>query len=570
MRPREVQDPTRATARLRLAALAAFALPLFIYSLGWRYLGSGDTAPAELLPISMLTEGNLDFNEFQSSPMIPYWFRLRDGRLVSNYPILPGLINVPVYAVARLGAVNLFERRFRLSMYTAILVASLSTLFVYLTLNRLHGSRRRALGFAFVYAFGTGVWSVASRGLFQHGPALLFLSVGLYLIVRGSPRSVSSAGLCLALAVLARPTNLALAVPLAAFVALRHRSRLPAFLGLAAIPAALHGLYCWRYWGTPFSLGQEVPAGSFSGDPLQGLAGLLVSPSRGLLVFSPIFLFAIPASIAAFRRPADSRGLLTRCLSAGSLLVLAIYSFWSMWWGGHSFGYRLILELALPLVVLIAADWPRIRRSRAATSLFGMALAISIFVQSLGAFVYPSRFNATVDEDPMKLWDLRNSEIVLSVEKLLRYVGHPVTLASEAVGEATSTVGAPQAHWWTRANDDPLISLAVDGPSPGALVRGPVTVFGWAMPTSTDAGEVWISIQPGGRQQLADRFPRPDVAKAVPWTGDASRAGFGARFELESRHLEQFSLFVEVRAANGRVRRLGPVRFLWAPARPAR
>jgi hypothetical protein len=553
----------------RLAPLAAFLLPLIVYGIGLRYLGSGDSAPAELLPISLLTQGTFDLDEFISGPTPPYWAQSRRGHFVSSYPVLPGLVNVPVYAVARLTGRDLFSRRFRLSMYTAMLVASLSVLFVYLTLERLTASRRTALGFALLYGFATELWSVASRALFQHGPALLFLSAGLYLLVRGGPAATAVSGLALALGVAARPTNVALFLPLAAYVGIRDRRRLPSFVGFATIPMVLQALYSWRYWGSPLSLAQPVAAANFAGNPFQGLAGLLVSPSRGLFVFTPVFLFAIPAASAAFRRTLDPRTLLERCLAVGALGILLVHSFWTMWWGGHSFGYRLILELALPLTVLIACDWPRIRARRTVRWLFGAAVAVSVLVQTLGAFVYPSRFNLRVDQEPGTLWDARNSELVLSTEKLLRALGWPVTLGSDtAVGPAAVT-RPPRPRWWTAVDDDPSIPCALDLPQPDTIVRGPLTVLGWAKPSEGDAGEVWVALQHGGPGRRAERFARADVAAAMPRQGSMERAGFVARFDPPA-HLQEVTVLVEVRSAQGRVRRLGPRTLLWGPERPLR
>ena len=44
----------------RLAWLAALVVPLLVFSIRPRYKGSGDTIPAELLPISVLEHGIID------------------------------------------------------------------------------------------------------------------------------------------------------------------------------------------------------------------------------------------------------------------------------------------------------------------------------------------------------------------------------------------------------------------------------------------------------------------------------------------------------------------------------
>ena len=551
---------------VRWAPWIAFLLPLLVYNLGHRYLGSGDCIPAELLPISVLTEGDLDFNEFEASPTPPYYFRWEGARLVSNYPIVPGLLNVPAYAAARLAGLDLMAWRKRLSLYTSSLLTAFSVLFLYDALRRRYGSTSRALGLSLAYAFATNVATIGGHALFQHGPALFFLAGGLALVVAARPWTLGLAGPCLALAVLTRPTNVLLAAPLAFVVIRRHPRRLPGFLVLGAIPVLIHAGYCWRYLGTPWSTGQNVPAGNFTGDAWQGLAGLLVSPSRGLFVFSPFLVFAIPAAVAAFRRSDEDR-LLERGFVIGSVAVLALYARWVLWWGGHSFGYRLITELALPLVVLIAFDWPRIRASRPAVVIFSIALAWSVFVQYLGGWIYPSHFNYRVDQEPSILWNVRDSELALLTEQLFRH-GHGLTsLERNDAGLSPELFAAPGPlrRVPPGARESLSIPLSVDAPRENEVVRGTLTVHGWAQPHSDDPGEVWILIAPGGIERRADRFARLDVARAFPMIGDGYTAGFGARFEPPLPRLRRYTLVVEVRSRDGTLRRSNPVTFLWGP-----
>lgn len=546
----------------RLAWVAAFAVPLLVFSIGSRYVGSGDTVPAELLPVSVLEHGTLTFPQTLQPEWLPYWFHATDRGVVSAYPILPGLLNVPVYAAARFAHLDLGEKRFLLSRLTAAIVASLSVVFVYGILQPLLGSRRRALAFAFLYAFATEVWSVAARGLYQHGPALLFLSAGLYFILRAGPRSTIAAGLCLGFAVLARPTAAAIALPLAAYAVSRHRSSAWRLAVGASIPAVLHGAYAWRFWGSPFSPAQAVGTANFSGNFLQGLAGLLVSPSRGLLVFSPVFLLALPALVAALGPAAGSTRGLSRALAWGVVLTLLIYSKWPIWWGGHSFGYRLLLELSLPLTLLLALDWERIRASRAATALFTVTLVVSVSVQALGSFAFPTRFNDAIDRDPSRLWDIGESELALCVRKAFRI---PDGSSDSSLARHLRRSPPPAPSWWSGTADS-YIPGSLDIPAASSVVRGPLTVLGWAKPGLDDPGEVLVSINPGSRRFRPDRFSRPDVAGAAPHIGDTSAAGFGLRVPPPTR-LESGSVLVEVRDRQGRVSRMGPVAILWGPAR---
>lgn len=540
---------------------AALLLPLTLDLLGGRYLGSGDTAPAELLPIAILEHRTLAFDALvAANEPPPYWLRQKNGKIVSNYPILPGLLNVPVFAAARLAGVPLYRWRFSLSLLTAAALASFSVLFFFLALRRVCRSENEALGFALLYAFGTEVWSVAGKGLFQHGPSLFFLTLALWLLLEDRPRATALAGLALGLAAVSRPTNLLIAAPLAFYVLRRRRRGAFGFVALGAVPALLHAAYAAVYWGNPFSLAQQLPPSSFSGSPVSGLAGLLASPSRGLLVFSPMLIFAIPAGVAAFRRSGD---LLDRCLVLGVLLTLAVYAYWRLWWGGHSFGYRLLIELLPALVLLIARFWPEIARSLAATALFAGLAGVSILIQLLGAYEYPSGFNENIDQEPERLWQASGSQIPRLARKFLAGRGLAAAPAPivTAGGPPPSRVPTPAPRWWSAAANADGLQAFLEWPRPDAVLRGALRVSGW---TASPAGPVQaqILLSPGDRVIGVTRGPQPDVCRALPALGDCSAAGFSATLPAPATPRE-YLLAIELRGPGDTVRRLGPVRFFW-------
>lgn len=549
---------------LSLAMLApwlAFFVPLYVYLFGLRFQGRGDAAPAELLPIALFHGHGFDFREFvsQGEPL-PYWFRIAEGRVVSTYPVLPGLFNVPVYAAAELFGVDPEANRQLLSGITASILSALSVLFLYLALARICRTRAVALGFALVYAFGTTVWSVASRGMFQHAPSLLFLSAALWALVRGG-RAVPWAGLALGLAVVSRPTNVAIALPLALYAARYERRAFLRFAALASVPGLLYAWYAAVYLGSPFAPPQAVSADNFRGRALTGLAGLLFSPSRGLFVFSPFFLFAIPAIVGSARPAAAAgRDRLPRYLLAGIGLDLLLFSKWRMWWGGSTFGYRLLTELAPLLTIFLALSWPRFEKSRLARALLGLSISVSFFIHFLGAMVGASGFNEELERNPARVWSVANSELDLATRKLLRIAapGLRVPARSKRLDE----VAVPAPAWWRPEINDEGIPGWIDFPRGGEAVRGPLAISGWA---KSPAGEVdvRVAISPDGTVPRLERVPRPDVAAALPRLGDSSRAGFRATVPRPAADTPFHVLAVELRDASGRVRRLGPIRFRW-------
>jgi hypothetical protein len=412
-----------------LVPLLLFVLALtgYLYNFRYRYWGAGgDTTPAELLPLTLAGDGDLFFDEFvkPGEPM-PFWYTPVRGRAVSSYPILPGFFNVPTYFIAqRLGIPLDGEHRSMLSMITASVVCALSVVFLYLA--ALHIVRpRTAFGAALVYAFGTTVFSVAARGMWQHGPSVLFLTCALWLLARGRDGGVALAGLLLGFAVFSRPSNLLIAAPLTMYVAVKHsRKTLAAFIGFAAIPATLLFWYSYVHWGSIRNMGQysinQPGLKLFATDRMgDGLLGLLFNPSRGLLVFTPLFLFSFVTVAALLRRPSRQPLLFTCALSVPAIIVL--YSMWYSWWGGSCFGYRLLTELVPILVLTGAWGFDALVHSTALRIAIGVAAALSFYVHFLGAYYAPCGFDSVpndINKHPERLWSVRDGELARCSSKL--------------------------------------------------------------------------------------------------------------------------------------------------------
>jgi len=406
-------------------ASGIFLLALVIFSLA-PFHATNDTLPNMLLPISVIYEHDLDFNEFVSNTTtLPYWYSEVNGRIVSNYPIIPGLMNLPVYLAAHLLGVELGENIFSLTKISSELIAALSAAFMFLALEKVLNGEKEAVFFSLIYAFATGLWSTASRGIWQHGPSMLLLSIALYLLLSKDTRLVSCSGFFLGFAVFNRPTNLLITLPLAFYVYLHHRRAFKGFLLNASIPAVLLLIYSHIYWGSLFSLGQGQGLSGFNSSFFLGFAGLLVSPSRGLLVFSPIFTFSLAQM--TYSLYAKDEEPIYRYLATAPLLLILAYSKWRMWWGGWSFGYRLLLETVPILILFLALSWTRvISKSRPLRLVFLLFLLFSLYTHYLGAFYYPcgfDEFTGNIDLHPERLWSVANSQIAMCTEKLLEALG---------------------------------------------------------------------------------------------------------------------------------------------------
>ena len=170
------------------------------------YHESGDTVPNELLPLTIINEQNLDFNEFlvnskydfskmiSRSSGIPYFFSRVNERVISNYPIIPGILNLPIFFVAYVSGMDLHKNRISLSHITSVTVSLVSVVFIYFCLTSLCTKKNTAIFFTLVYALGTSVWSVASKAIWQHGPSVMFLSIALFFILNKNGKFISYSG----------------------------------------------------------------------------------------------------------------------------------------------------------------------------------------------------------------------------------------------------------------------------------------------------------------------------------------------------------------------------------------
>jgi hypothetical protein len=117
----------------------------------------------------------------------------------------------------------------------------------------------------------------------------------------------------------------------------------------------------------------------------EGVSGLLISPARGLFVYTPLALFAVWGAGRAFRESAW-RDL--RPLAVAAVLLLAIAAKRFDWWGGWSFGYRPIVDVAILLAFLSFPLMRTLSSRRPLQAICGVLFAYSLGVQMLGAFVY--------------------------------------------------------------------------------------------------------------------------------------------------------------------------------------
>ncbi|MEO8370374.1 MAG: glycosyltransferase family 39 protein [Candidatus Solibacter sp.] len=278
-------------------------------------------------------------------------------------------------------------------------------------------SRRGALWFALLFAFGTTEFSTASRNLYPHGLTLLLLSAALYLLVKASKEgdgAYALTGFLLAAAFAVRPSNAISCVLLTLYVAMHHRRHVLRVLAGATPVAILFFSYQLLVRHSLIPLYLAAPKNS---NPFwEGMAMNFFSPSRGLLVFTPVFLFAI-AGMALACRLRWCGALPPYLIAIVTLHAIVI----AVLWPGHCYGPRYFADVThlLMFFLLPAILWWQGSASPRRTALaaaFLMLAAWGVFVHVHGATsIAANQWSAlpvNVDEARGRVWDWRDAQFL--------------------------------------------------------------------------------------------------------------------------------------------------------------
>jgi hypothetical protein len=332
----------------------------------------------------------------------------RDGLIYSSWYPLQSLVSIPVVMAA--SGVSHFLH-VPLHFVAAALAGILPVLFTSLTVamvalislqlgSTLQGACRSALCFA------GGTIALAYFRTFYAEPLLsLLVAAGIYLVLVRSNRAILLAALMALLAALAKPTGVFLGPALAAYLLLK---KIPARFALtpavgAGLGLSLYFLYNLLRFGNLFTFGQPWIF-SVSALPL-GVAGLLFSPGRGLLWYSPAVLLAILGFRKA-RKTKPAEGLLIAAIFAG---FLSMHSLYSNWHGGWSWGPRYLLPVLPGLMALTGLLEGRAAKSLLALSFLGFLITAPTLIS------YYERYYAEANEkgisDSELYWSLTRAPL---------------------------------------------------------------------------------------------------------------------------------------------------------------
>lgn len=258
--------------------------------------------------------------------------------------------------------------------------------------------RRTAVLATLVAGLATSTWSVSADQLWEHGPAQLALAAATVALSR---RRWAWSGIFFGLAVLARPHLALVPLTVGLGLAIQRRSARPILsIGLGCLPGvAAYILYNHLVFSTWSPVGRYasgcsaqncVNTGFHPGTFFDNIGAALVSPGRGLFIYTPLLLLLVPGLQAGWRR-SDAW---IRSLAVGGLLYFVANFLLMDYVGTYYYGYRIPLEAltcAAPLLLNAYRAW--VATSQFRRNSFVGLVVVSVTIQALGAFPFTKPLN---------------------------------------------------------------------------------------------------------------------------------------------------------------------------------
>lgn len=400
----------QAALPVRQAAFVAACSCVVFVAVNWRNYAV-DVVPQSLLPVVIWHDGTICLDryraEYESMRVRgqEHAFKDVDGHLYPRNSVYVALLALPIYLPPLLAGVPPDAMRFWIawSGLTAAVWTSIALGFAYLTLRRF-GTPLAAAGLAFLFAFGTGLWTTVAHGIYDHLGVWTSLMVVVWLLddFPLSTRRASAVAFLIGLTVAMRPSTVILLVPLAGFLFFARgvltdgKGRVAAVIAVCIVPVS-NALVNEKVYGRWYHTGYPTNLVTDWGNPFwEGFFGLLIAPNAGLLSQSPFLMLAAIGAWRVWRPTDDCRSGLLRAFSLCFVAYWVLFSFRHEWEAGLTFSARFLMDTFPVLLPLTMLGWNRIRDDRRWQLLFIGAGVWSVMYQVINI----ATFDAVTDFNP--------------------------------------------------------------------------------------------------------------------------------------------------------------------------
>jgi len=316
------------------------------------------------------------------------------------------------------------------ALFTAMTFALISLILIFKTLKLLDFGDQTAIistGASFISSFA--VWYVFLGPSFTHIYEIFAISAIVYLLVKlkEEPRSrrlLLLMGLAVGLSFLIRPTLIPLGVVIGLFFLIKRNWRSLRYFVLGGIPMMLVWFaYNLVSYGSIIASGYSVVrTENFDPSSFNGI-NMLISPYRGWLVYSPIFIFAIAGLVLLYKK----NKLISIAALVSIFSTIIIYGFWPSWWGGGSYGQRFMIfavpfgAIGLAVIARSVATWQSRYKRRLIFALmtlaflftFGLVCLYRVTVTSKLAEPYDGKIEGMYSADRYTPFEMYQSNLDL-------------------------------------------------------------------------------------------------------------------------------------------------------------
>jgi hypothetical protein len=429
-------------SRKGLLVLLVAGVAVLVFALAYfarvSYAGS-DPQLSLLVSQAILEQGTIRLDAYMDLPgfdLGPWIVENSNGHVYYYWPIGPSILSVPyVWLLNQFGLdmAVVQDNNWAQNLLSAILCTLIFVLLY--RLCRQYLARWPSLLIATLSVLGTGLISTMGTALWNINFAVLFIVLLLLQLAQLDQEGAKAAnpywmGFLLFAAFFCRPSTSVFILLVLVYLLLKDRGL---FLRTAATALVLLAIYIGLFWleyGQPF---QEyysvVRVGIYSFDLPTVLYGLFLSPSRGLLVFSPFLTLVAAAALCCFQ--GIRRSPLFWLALAWFGLHTAMVSRSTRWWGGHSFGPRVLTEVLPALIVLTILLWRNLtggsnQRLRYAVAAAYLILGLAaVFINSYQGLYNVStqrwngfQFAPNIDRHPRYLLDWQNPQFLATSNSL--------------------------------------------------------------------------------------------------------------------------------------------------------
>ena len=337
----------------------------------------------------------------------------KNGHIYNYFPLGTALLSTPFVAVANAFGFDMTRDEHLIQMLLTALAALLIVFTLY-KIARLYFAQMPSLLLAGLCWFGSSLASTVGTALWSHDYAFIFSSAAIFLTLRNrQPAGLLIPiliGASLFLAYFCRPT-LALLAPLLLLYYFIHDRKSAVLagmtVGLLLLVFIIWSLHEFAQILPDYYLPKRLDDGNFKA----AVYGNLLSPARGLLVFSPFLIISLALTFLLAPRNKTLAKLSLITLAWPIVHLLSISQF-PHWWAGWSFGPRLMVDALPGLFVGLFSSVSALRERKNLVYILlivsgGFAIYINTYQGLLNPYGMHWNRSPNVDKHPEYLFDWR-------------------------------------------------------------------------------------------------------------------------------------------------------------------